>query len=38
VALGKEAACRRPRDAQWRVTCTHLSVTRPRVQSRDFVP
>jgi hypothetical protein len=38
VALGKEAASRRPRDAQWRVACAHLSATRPRVQLFDYEP
>jgi hypothetical protein len=38
MALGEEAASRRSRDAQWRVACAHLSVTRPHVQSRDYVP
>ena len=38
VALGEEAACRRPRDAQWRVARTHLSVTRPRAPALDYVP
>ena len=38
MALGEKAACRRPRDAQWRVARTHLSVTRPRVPARDCVP
>jgi hypothetical protein len=38
VALGEKAACRRPRDAQWRVARAHLSGTRLRVQSFDCVP
>jgi hypothetical protein len=38
MALGEEAAGRRPRDAQGRVAWNHLSVTRPRVRSRDCVP
>jgi hypothetical protein len=38
VALGEEAASRRPRDAQWRVARTHLSATRPRVQWFDYEP
>ena len=38
VALGEEAASRRLRNAQWRVACAHLSVTRLRVQSFDCVP
>ena len=38
VALGEEAAGRRLRDAQRRVAWVHLSVTRLRVQWRDFAP
>jgi hypothetical protein len=37
MALGKEAAGRRFRDAQWRVARAHFSVTRLRVQLFDCV-